>query len=80
MKLHNLNEIEDFKKAVSNCKNDVWLESPYGDKYNLKSVLSQYIALGTLLGEKGDELELFCASIEDEKNFYEFFNSHPDSI
>ena len=48
MRLRNIAEIEAFKEAISVAKNDVWLESPNGDRYNLKSELSQYLALGTL--------------------------------
>ena len=46
MKLNNTNEIEAFKSAIKACKGDVWLESSSGDRYNLKSVFSQYIAAG----------------------------------
>lgn len=49
----------DFVATVNDCKGQVWLESPEGDRYNLKSVFSQYIALGKLLEERGDYLELF---------------------
>lgn len=48
MKLRNIEDVEGFLDAVSQCTGDVWLESPYGDKYNLKSKLSQYIAMGAL--------------------------------
>ena len=38
----------------------------------MKSSLSQYIAMGALLGEHGDELELFCEKKEDEPIMLEF--------
>ena len=44
----------------------------------MKSELSQYIALGALLGQHGDELELFCDSKQDEMLFLEFFINHPE--
>ena len=50
------------------CTGDVILTSEYGDKYNLKSTLSQYIAIAALLGQHGEELELWCSNREDEAN------------
>ena len=44
----------------------------------MKSLLTQYVAIGALLGEKGDELELFCSSKEDEVKFLKFFNENPE--
>ena len=60
MKLHNKIEIADFLNTVNRTKNNVYLRSPEGDCYNLKSVMSQYIAIAALIKEHGDELELFC--------------------
>ena len=45
MKLSKTTEVKTFRAAVDACRGDVWLESPRGDKYNLKSVFSQCIAL-----------------------------------
>lgn len=59
MKIKNINEVEGFISAVNSCKGRVWLESPDGDIFNLKSKFSRYIALGALLGENGTNLELF---------------------
>lgn len=78
MKLTKISQIEDFLKAVNTAKNNVWLTSIYGDKYNLKSLLTQYVAIGALLGDRGDELELFCDSKEDEGLFLRFFHDHPE--
>lgn len=77
MKLHNIEDVEGFLRAVDQCKGDVWLESQYGDKYNLKSKLSQYVAMGQLLSTSGDSLELFCSNAADENNFFKFFHTHP---
>ena len=73
MKLTNISQVEDFIAAVNRAHSNVWLVSPQGDRYNMKSALSQYIALGALLGQHGDELELFCDSKQDEGLFIEFF-------
>ena len=42
--------------------------------FNLKSAMSEYIALGRLLGEQGDSLELFADRREDEARLLNFLN------
>ena len=49
MKLKNIDQVHEFLKVVNECEGDVYLTSQYGDKYNLKSKLSQYIAVAALL-------------------------------
>ena len=66
MKLQNIHEVEDFRKVIHQCKDDVFLKSKEGDVFNLKSAMSEYVALGRLLSEQGDSLELFADSKEDE--------------
>lgn len=78
MKLTKISQVEDFLAAVNAAESNVWLTSIYGDKYNLKSLLTQYVAIGALLSDKGDELELFCDSKADEALFLKFFYEHPE--
>ncbi len=66
MKLKNINDVQTFMAAVNACENDVFLKSQQGDVFNLKSSLSQYIAIGRLIEESGDDLELFAQTREDE--------------
>lgn len=72
MKLKNIKEVEQFRKVVHECEGDVYLKSQEGDVFNLKSALSEYIALGQLLGEQGDNLELFADRREDEAQLINF--------
>lgn len=80
MKIKNLTTLNAFVAAVNDCRGAVWLESPEGDRYNLKSTLNQYIALGKLLEERGDYLELFCSDGNDERLFMRFFHDHPEAL
>ncbi len=66
MKLKNVKDVQKFIEVVNSCENDVYLKSQEGDVFNLKSSLSQYIAIGRLLEESGDSLELFAQTREDE--------------
>lgn len=80
MKLTNIKELDAFKAAIEKCRGDVWLISPYGDKYQLKSLFNQYLVFGKLLDEHGDELELFCQFKEDEVHFMKFFYENPNVL
>lgn len=80
MKINNIKEVKGFLSAVRQCRGTVYLRSQMGDIYNLKSELSQYIAIGALLDEHGDELELFCEDKADEQLFFQYFRNFPDVI
>ena len=80
MKLRNVKEIEAFRAALDKCIGPVWLESADGCRFNLQSKLSQYVALGELLGERGEDLELFCSFAEDRILFFEFMKEYPGVI
>ena len=55
-----------FLDAVNACEGEVYLKSPEGDIFNLKSSMSRYIAIGRLIEEQGDNLELFASRKEDQ--------------
>ncbi len=80
MKLSNIKEVNNFLKTVDECKGNVWLESIDGNRINLKSKLSQYIAISALISFEGDKLELFCSEADDEAKFYNFFESNPEVL
>ena len=77
MKLTKIEQVNEFLSIVDSCKGDVTLRSLDGDIFNLKSKLSQYIAIAALLGQHGDELELFCSDREDEGKFMQFLMENP---
>ncbi len=72
MKLTNVKDVKKFIQVIDECKHDVYLKSQEGDVFNLKSSMSQYIAIGRLVGENGDSLELFADSREDEARLIQF--------
>ena len=80
MRLTNISEVNSFINTVNECKGDVWLESVEGDKINLKSKISQYIAISALLSIEGDKLDLYCSLSEDEEKFFKFFKENPNSL
>ena len=74
MRLTNMKDVKKFIEAVNACEHDVYLKSLEGDVFNLKSSLSQYIAIGRLIEESGDTLELFADSREDEALLLQMLN------
>ena len=66
MKLSNVKDVQKFIEVVNACESDVYLKSVEGDVFNLKSSLSQYIAIGRLIEDAGETLELFAQTREDE--------------
>lgn len=80
MKLKNSKEIKAFEEAINKSRGEVWLETPDGDKLNLKSLYCKYIAIDKMLEDKGEDLELYCQFKEDEMNFFKFFNDYPDAL
>ena len=75
MKLKNINDVNAFTKVIDECVGDVWLESIYGDKYQLKSKLSQYVAIGALLKDENESLELFASTQEDRMRLVAFIST-----
>ena len=80
MRLHNILQVDAFRKTVDECSGYVYLQSVYGDKFNLKSLLAEYTAISLLLSERGGELELWCSNKEDEQKFNKFFVENPEVI
>lgn len=61
MKLKNVHDAEKFFEAVNQCKGSVFLTTMEGDRLNLKSQLTKYVALTTMFQSsiiKEIELEL----------------------
>lgn len=80
MRIKNIKQLDGFLACIRQCEGDVWLESDDGDRINLKSRLSQYLAIGALLKAEGEKLGLFCALPQDEVRFIEFFGSFPETL
>lgn len=80
MKIKNIKDVETFLSVVNECEGEVTLTSLYGGKYNLKSTLTQYVAVTALLGEHGEELELWCTDKDDERRFIRMFKEHPEMV
>lgn len=72
--LKNINDLEAFQAAIHKCKGDVILRSTDGtEEFNLKSRLSEFIALGKLADIHGDLYEIYCLNHADEAILLKYF-------
>ena len=67
MKFNSISDVDAFVSAVDKCKGDVWLESAQGDRFNLKSELSRYVAIGELIKDESESLELFVREVDGKR-------------
>lgn len=70
LELHNV-DIPKFLAVLGTCKGNVFLETPEGDRINLKSKLCQLIGIKNLIeGGKIDEAFITCDNPEDERKIF----------
>ncbi len=64
--MHNV-DVQKFMAALDQCKGNVWLVTDEGDRFNLKSKLSQITGLVKLIeGGKLVKASVICDDPEDE--------------
>ncbi len=69
MKLYNVNDVEKFLDTIKQCKGSVELVSQQGDRLNLKSELTKYLAITKLFKDDTfiNEMELIASDPDDVK-------------
>ncbi|MDF2486421.1 MAG: polya polymerase [Herbinix sp.] len=76
MKVTNITNIDAFFKVIDDCVGKVELVTNEGDRLNLKSKLSQYVALANVFSDgKIEELELVAYEKEDVSRLINFMYS-----
>ncbi len=73
MKVTNITNVDEFFKVIEDCSGDVYLVSNEGDRINLKSRLSKYLALATVFSSDIIEsVELVVSNPEDTKKLLNY--------
>ena len=73
MKITNLSNVEGFLKTVSQCKGTVELVTKEGDRLNLKSELTKYVALTSFFKDsKIPEMEVILSEPDDAVKIINF--------
>lgn len=69
MKIYNITDAEKFLDTIRQCKGSVELISKQGDRLNLKSELTKYLALSKLFNDNAfiNEMELIASDPDDVK-------------
>lgn len=69
MKIFNIENPEKFLDVIKQCRGNVELISKQGDRLNLKSELTKYIAISQLFTDNTfiNEMELIVSEPEDMK-------------
>lgn len=73
MRLKTLDQVDQFLSVVDSCKGNIYLTSKRGDRFNLKSKLSQFLAINAILDDPAEDLELYCADHEDHRKLRPYF-------
>lgn len=73
MKVSNIKNIDKFFKVIDECKGKVELVTGEGDRLNLKSKLSQYVALANVFSNgEIPEMEILAYDPEDVAKIVSF--------
>ena len=73
MKVKNVEDVEKLFKVIDECKGRVELVTNEGDRLNLKSKLTQYVALANVFADKTiGEMELIAHEPEDVQKLVMF--------
>ncbi len=73
MKVKNVKDVEKFFKVIGECKGTVELVTDEGDRLNLKSKLTQYVALASVFSDATiGEMELIAHEPEDVQKIVMF--------
>lgn len=76
MKVQNIDNIDKFFETVNSCKGKVEMLTNEGDRLNLKSQLTKYVALAKLFSDGViPEVELVVYEKEDIEKLLEFMIS-----
>ena len=75
MKIRTDEDIRAFQSALDCCRNTVWLVSPKGKQYNLKTARGQIEGISCLLNDRFEESQLFASSFEDEMVLFGFIEN-----
>ena len=60
-----------FENAIDRCHNTVWIITPEGEEYDLKTPMGRVQGLASMMTHREDaEPELFCSSYADEMIFF----------
>lgn len=77
MKVENIKNIDKFFSVVEKCKGKVELVTPEGDRLNLKSTLTKYVALAKAFSDGNIGcMEIIAYEVEDAQLIMKFMHEN----
>lgn len=77
MKVENITNIDKFFGVVEKCKGRIELVTPEGDRLNLKSTLTKYVALAKAFSDgKIGCMEIVAHEVEDAQLIVKFMHEN----
>ncbi|MDO4563262.1 MAG: hypothetical protein Q4C12_05445 [Clostridia bacterium] len=68
--IHDL-DVNAFIKEISNCKGQIWMTTPEGDKINLQSAFCRIVGLMSVVqGGKLSKATIECEDPDDESRLF----------
>ena len=75
MTIRNNEEKKMFENAIDRCRKTVWLITPEGEQFDLKTPTGRAQGFTKMMNAKDyEEPELFTSCLEDEMTIFDFFN------
>ncbi len=66
-------DLKEFTEVLDSCEGDVFMETPEGDRLNLRSKLCQLIGFTQLIeGGRVTNANLVCTNKNDESKLFRF--------
>ena len=73
MTIRSNEEMKLFEHTIDQCRKTVWLMTPEGEQYDLKTPMGRYQGIARMLSSKSVmEPELFTTCFEDEMTIFAF--------
>ena len=73
MKMQGVIDLEKFLKLLDGCEGQVLMVTENGDRFNMTSKISQYVAVTKILSQDEiPEVEIIANNPEDEKKLIAF--------
>ena len=70
--IRSANDISAFREIVNASKGKVWMQDGKGYEYDLKSELDMYKAVGILLSDPNNDLELYASNPDTQFRLIHF--------
>ena len=81
MSIRTESELKDFENVINHCHSTVYVVTPDGTEYDLKSPAEHEAGIEKLVNaEEAEEAEIFATTHEDEMAVMDYMLHHEDTV